>query len=70
MIRKTKFSATVRREGKWYVAQCLEVDVASQGRSQATALKNLSDALALHFTPPIATRVPKIMPVEVKLRAA
>ncbi len=69
-MRKLKFTASVWREGKWFVAQCLEVDVASQGRSEAAALKNLSDALSLHFTPPAATQTPKVLPIEVDVRAA
>ena len=56
MSRKRKFTASVSREGKWVVAQCLEVDVASQGTSEAAALRNLADALALHFSPPVAVR--------------
>ena len=28
---KQVFTASVWQEGEWYVAQCLEVDVASQG---------------------------------------
>jgi predicted RNase H-like HicB family nuclease len=70
MTKKRKFTASVWREGKWHVAQCLEVDVASQGTSESAALKNLADALALHFAPPVATRAPKVRPVEVKGRAA
>lgn len=70
MGRKTKFTASVWREGKWFIAQCLEVDVVSQGRSEAAALKNLADALALHFSSPAASRTPKVLPVEVKGRAA
>lgn len=69
-MRKRKFTASISREGKWFVAQCLEVDVASQGRSEAAALKNLREALALHFTPPVATQVPKLRPVEVIVGAA
>lgn len=65
-----KFTASVTREGRWYVAQCLEVDVASQGRSEKAALKNLADALALHFAPPTASRRPKVRAVTVKLDAA
>ena len=52
MTRKRKFTASVWREGKWFVAQCLEVDVATQGRSESAALSNLADALALHFDAP------------------
>ena len=74
MSKKRKFTASVWREGKWYVAQCLEVDVASQGTSEAAALRNLADALVLHFTPPVATRAPRVrpvaVPIEVKRRAA
>lgn len=70
MPRKRKFSASVWREGKWYIAQCLEVDVASQGRSESAALKNLADALGLHFEVPMATDTPKVLPVEVWVRAA
>ena len=51
---KRNFNATVWQEGEWFIAQCLEVDVASQGASEAEALANLSDALELHFAPPVA----------------
>ena len=40
---KRPFAATVWREGNWYVSQCLEVDVASQGESEEEALANLPD---------------------------
>jgi predicted RNase H-like HicB family nuclease len=67
---KRKFTASVSREGKWHVAQCLEVDVASQGRTERTALKNLQQALALHFAHPAAAVAPRVRAIEVKLRAA
>jgi predicted RNase H-like HicB family nuclease len=53
---KRPFATTVWREGDWYVAQCLEVDVASQGETEDEALANLKEALELHFEPPQATR--------------
>ena len=37
------------------LAQCLEVDVASQGHSEEEALASLQEALALHFETPRAT---------------
>ena len=52
---KKNVNAVVWQEGKWFVAQCLEVDVASQGISEQDALDNLRDALQLHFMPPLAT---------------
>jgi hypothetical protein len=52
------------------VAQCLEVDVASQGETEAEALANLKEALELHFEPPCATRPPQVRSVEVEVGAA
>jgi predicted RNase H-like HicB family nuclease len=49
-IMKRPFRATVARDGEWFVAQCLEVDVASQGASEAEALDNLNEALALYYS--------------------
>jgi predicted RNase H-like HicB family nuclease len=49
---KQKFSASIWPEGPWFVAQCLEVDVASQGETQELALANLQEALELHFEAP------------------
>ena len=44
-----KFSAIVEREGKWYVALCPELDVASQGKTVKDSLKNLKEAVALYL---------------------
>ena len=49
------FMANVWEEEGWHIPQCLEVDVASQGETEAEALANLREALHLHFTPPVAT---------------
>jgi predicted RNase H-like HicB family nuclease len=48
---KRSFAATVWREGNWYVSQCLEADVASQGETEEEALENLKEALELYFEP-------------------
>jgi len=53
---KREFTAAVWREGDWFVSQCLEVDVASQGRTEEEALESLKEALELHFQPPVAVR--------------
>jgi len=66
---KRPFAAAVWREGKWYVAQCLEVEVASQGETEEEALANLKEALELHFEPPQATRPPKVRTIEVEVAA-
>jgi predicted RNase H-like HicB family nuclease len=66
---KRPFSASVTKEGRWFVAQCLEVDVASQGRTEKQALANLRDALELHFSPPHATLSPLLRKVEAEVSA-
>lgn len=48
------FSASIWKEGTWYVAQCIEIDVASQGKTKEEALANLREALELHFEEPRA----------------
>jgi predicted RNase H-like HicB family nuclease len=67
---KRPFAAAVWCEGKWYVSQCLEVDVASQGESEEEALANLKEALELHFEHPQASRPPKVRTIEVEVGAA
>ena len=49
---KRPFAATVWREGDWFVSQCLEVDVASQGETEGEALASLKEALELYFEEP------------------
>jgi predicted RNase H-like HicB family nuclease len=43
------FTAAVHQEEDWYIAQCLEADVASQGRSIDEALANLAEAVELYL---------------------
>ena len=39
----------IESEGRWYVALCLELDVASQGRTLAEAKKNIAKAVSLYL---------------------
>lgn len=64
------FKATVWREGDWFVAQCLDVDVASQGKTEREALDNLREALELHFEQPQATVTPHVVTVEAEISPA
>ena len=52
-MKTQTFTASIWREDDWFIAQCLEVDVASQGESEEEALVNLGEALELHFEPPL-----------------
>ncbi|GCA74772.1 hypothetical protein MiTe_01598 [Microcystis aeruginosa NIES-2520] len=67
---KQAFTARIFQEGNWFVAQCLEVDVASQGETETEALINLQEALELHFEPPCATVIPQLQKIEVEINAA
>jgi hypothetical protein len=60
---KETFTAVVWKEGNWYIAQCREFEVASQGKTKEEAMENLSEAIEVHFSPPIATFLPEIVSI-------
>lgn len=48
-MRKTELQSVVWKEDNYYIAQCLEVDVSSFGKTKKEAIANLQDALQLYF---------------------
>lgn len=64
------FTASISREDDWFIAQCLEVDVASQGKSEEDALANLAEALELYFERPQPNLKPVLRQFEAKVNAA
>lgn len=64
---KETFTATVWQEGECFVAQCRELEIASQGRTKEEALSNLSEAITVHFEPPVATILPEVLVVEAEV---
>ncbi len=44
-----RLTAAITHEPPWYVARCLEVEVASQGETVEDAMANLKEALELYF---------------------
>ena len=44
-----KYNVMIQKEEEWYVAKCLDNNVASQGKTIEEALKNLRDALELYL---------------------
>ena len=63
-----RFTAAVTHEPPWYVARCLEVEVASQGETVEDALANLKEALELYFEDvpaPESSEPPIIATVEI-----
>jgi predicted RNase H-like HicB family nuclease len=65
-----RFTAHLWREGNVWVAQCLEVDVASQGETEEEALANLKEALELFLEAATPSRIPDVRTVEVELGPA
>ncbi len=62
-------TASVWREGNWYVAQALDVDIASQGESVDDALANLREALELYFAPPRPEPTPQLHHLNIEIAA-
>ena len=60
-MQKIDLKNVVWKEGKYYVAQCLNVDVSSFGKNKKEALRNLDEALELYFED---IRKPKLVKVE------
>ena len=48
-MRTMYLQSAVWKEGKFFVAQCFNVDVSSFGKTKKEALKNLQEALELYF---------------------
>lgn len=46
---KLNFTYIIWKEEKYYVSQCLNVDVASFGKTRKEALKNLQEAVELYL---------------------
>ncbi len=65
-----RFAVSVWKEEELFVAQCLEVDVASQGESEQEALANLREAVQLHFEPPRSSAMQEVKVIEVEVDAA
>ena len=67
-----RLTAIIIKEGKWYVAKSLEVEVASQGETIEEALANLKEALQLYFEdeyPVLDFQPPIIAPLEIEVDA-
>lgn len=49
MSPRDKVHAVVTRDRAWYVAECLELAVVTQGRTLDELVANLREAVALHL---------------------
>jgi predicted RNase H-like HicB family nuclease len=48
-MSKINLKSVVWKEGKFYVSQCLGVDISSFGKTRKEAVDSLKEALELHF---------------------
>jgi predicted RNase H-like HicB family nuclease len=49
-VSKVKqFTALIYKDADWYVAQCLEIDVVSQGHTIEEARANIKEAVELYL---------------------
>lgn len=67
-MKALNLQSVIYQEGKYHVAQCLNVDVSSFGETEVEALANLKEALELYFedmpTPDIShVEAPHIKPL-------
>lgn len=60
-MRKFNLQNIIWKEGKYYIAQCLNVDISSFGKTKKEAAKNLKEALELYFED---TKLPKLRKIE------
>lgn len=59
-MRKIALQHIVWKEGRYYVAQCLNVDVSSFGKTKKEALASLQEALELYFEDAPLQRVTRV----------
>lgn len=60
-MSKLNLKYAIWKEGKYYVAQCLNVEVSSFGKTRKEALKNLQEAVELYFED---IKIPKVIKIE------
>lgn len=60
-MRKIELKNVVWKEGKYYVARCLNVEVSSFGKTKKEALASLDEALELYFED---VKKPRLIKVE------
>ncbi len=70
-----KSTATIQKDGKWFVARSLELGVTTQGKTIDEAKKNLEEAIALYLEnapsrkKSLGKDVPFVTSIEIPARA-
>ncbi len=58
-----EFESAIIKDGRWFVSLCLDLDVASQGKSVAEAKKMLAEAVELYLESCFEDNAPYLRPV-------
>ena len=48
-MKKLTLKTVIWKEGKYYIAQCLNVDVSTFSKTRAGAMRNIKEAFELYF---------------------
>ncbi|PIY97206.1 MAG: HicB family protein [Candidatus Kerfeldbacteria bacterium CG_4_10_14_0_8_um_filter_42_10] len=64
-MQKIILKSVIWKEGKYYVAQCLNVDISSFGKTKKEAMVNLREALELYLEDINVSKVTKVERPEV-----
>jgi len=59
-MKKISFKNVVWKEGKYYVAQSLNIDISSFGHTKKEALSNLKEAIELYLEDAKASEIGKV----------
>lgn len=65
-------TAVIRKGDKFYVGECLEIDVVTQGKTVDETIKNLKEAISLYFEGEdkkgvsLPEEPPIVVPLEIK----
>lgn len=64
-MKTRQLQNVVWKDDKYYVAQCLNIDVSSFGKTRREALANLDEALDLYFEDMEVKHVPAVQRPEI-----
>ncbi|MEO8637613.1 MAG: type II toxin-antitoxin system HicB family antitoxin [Candidatus Taylorbacteria bacterium] len=59
-MKTVRLKNVVWKEGKFYVAQCLNVDISSFGKTRKEALANIKEAIELYFEDIKTPSIPEV----------
>ncbi|MGO9273167.1 MAG: type II toxin-antitoxin system HicB family antitoxin [Terriglobia bacterium] len=62
-VNQFEFTGAIFKEGRWFVSLCLDVDIASQGKTLRQAKEMLAEAVSLYLEVCLESNLPYLRPV-------